>query len=104
MLGREIERLDILQTTRRWRPGRNPLLSVAVTLTRLEPIDHVTGGLLAPRALAHALTGVNAGYCNNSLYFGSMTQAVQANAALMRIRFGAITTPGIEEDVAARNQ
>ena len=76
---------------------------MAVTLTRLEPIDHVTGGLLAPRALAHALTGVNARYGNNSLYFGSMAQAVRANAALMRIPFGVIPTAGIEEDVARRS-
>ena len=107
LLGRETERLDILQTTLRWRPGRNPLLSVAVPLTRLEPIDHVIGGLLASLALAHALTGVlacvNAGYGNNSVYFGSMAQAVQANAALMRIPFGAIPKPGIEEYVARRS-
>ena len=80
---------------------------MAVPLTRLEPIDHVIGGLLASLALAHALTGVlacvNAGYGNNSVYFGSMAQAVQANAALMRIPFGAIPTPGIEEDVARRS-
>ena len=54
LLGREFDGLDISQTTRRWRPGRPPPLSVAVTLTRLEPIDHITEGLLAPRARTRA--------------------------------------------------
>ena len=73
---------------------------------RMRGERHVAGGLsvrMRLLALAHALTGVSAGYGNNSLYFGSIAQAVQANAALMRIPFGAIPMPGMEEYVARRS-
>lgn len=106
LLGRELDGLDEARRTRRWRPSRHPPLSVAVTLTQLEPMEHITGELLASRAKAKALSGVldrvNQRYGNNSLYFGSMSQALQANAAPMRIPFGTIPTPRLEEDVARR--
>lgn len=106
LLARELQALEAERRTGRWNARRHPPLSVAVTLTQLTPCERLSGELLAPRARAKALTGaldrINARYGNNSVYFGAMTQALEAGAAPMRIPFAAIPTPGLERDVERR--
>ena len=93
------DRLDTLRSAivaGRWDPKRNPPLSVAVTLFGLAPRVAVCGELMAERRRAQAasalLDRVNRKYGNNALYLGSMADAVERNAAPMRIPFQ--TLPG----------
>ena len=102
MLGDKLERMRRAIAAGRWDPKRNPPLSVAVTLVGLSPRVAVCGELMAERRraqLASALLDrVNRKYGNNALYLGSMADAVEHNAAPMRIPFQQIPKPELEEE------
>jgi DNA polymerase-4 len=105
MLGGELERLRRAGAGGRWRPGRHPPLSVAVTLTGLEPRGSVTAELMPQghrsQVMSTVLDSVNRRYGNNALYFGAMQQALAHGAAPMRIPFSTIPDTALEQDVAA---
>ncbi|MBU8976867.1 hypothetical protein JI752_012005 [Lysobacter sp. MMG2] len=106
LLGDELASLESDSRQRRWNPKRNPPLSVAVTLTQLEPVGSITQELMASRgrakAISAALDSINQRYGNNTLYFGAMQEALEQDAAPMRIPFSKIPETGLEEDVAVR--
>ena len=90
----------------RGKSRRHPPLSVAVTLTQLEPVGSITQELMASRGRAKAISAtldsINQRYGNNTLYFGAMQEALEQDAAPMRIPFAAIPQTALEEDVASR--
>lgn len=102
MLGERLVPLHRAAEARRWNPKRNPPLSVAVTLVGLSPRIAVCGELLAERRRAHAasalLDRVNRKYGNNALFLGSMANAVEHDAAPMRIPFQTLPDPDVEEE------
>jgi len=102
MLGDKLESLRRAIAAGRWDPRRNPPLSVAVTLVGLSPRVAVCGELLAERRRAHLasalLDRVNRKYGNNALYLGSMADAVECDAAPMRIPFHTLPDPDLEEE------
>ena len=102
MLGDKLERMRRAIAVGRWDPKRNPPLSVAVTLVGLSPRVAVCGELMAERRraqLASALLDrVNRKYGNNALYLGSMADAVERNAAPMRIPFQTLPDTALEEE------
>jgi len=104
MLGRELDALDRIRRSGRWRPARHPPLSVAATLTGLQAGGQVTGELMADRGrarqMSEVLDRVNRRYGNNALYFAAMQDAIHAGAAPMRIPFSAIPDTALEQDIA----
>ena len=102
MLGGELESLRRDAAGRRWNAGRNPPLSVAVSLVELSPRVAVCGELMAERGRAQAasalLDRVNRKYGNNALYFASMAEAVDRDAAPMRIPFQTLPDTALEEE------
>jgi len=102
MLGDKLENMRRAVAAGRWDPKRNPPLSVAVTLVGLAPRVTVCGELMAERRQAQAaselLDRVNRKYGNNALYFGSMSDAVDCDAAPMRIPFQTLPDPDLEEE------
>ncbi len=110
LLGRELQTLERAIANGRWNVKRHPPLSVAVTLTQLEPKGVLTAELLQEDRRAGdtsaVLDAINRRYGNNALYFGAMQSALEQAAAPMRIAFAKIPTTGMEEDVtpSARRQ
>lgn len=108
LLGRQLTRLERAIERGRWRPGRNPPLSVAVTLVDIERRGDVTDELMPSRRRARqvseALDRINQKFGNNALYFGAMQKAVGLGAAPMRIPFQTIPDSGREEDNATRRR
>ena len=106
LLGDELAALESAIQRRRWNVKRHPPLSVAVTLTQLEPVGSITQELMASRGRAKAISAtldsINRRYGNNALYFGAMQEALEQDAAPMRIPFATIPEVGLEEDVGAR--
>ena len=102
MLGDRLEPLRHAVASGRWNPKRHPPLSVAVTLVGLSPRIAVCGELMAERGRAQAasalLDRVNRKYGNNALYFASMAEAVDRDAAPMRIPFHSLPDPELEEE------
>lgn len=86
----------------RWQPQRHPPLSVAVTLTGLERTGDTTGELLAQRGRARMTSAVvdriNRRFGHNAIYFGAMKQAIDHDAAPMRIPFSHIPDTASEQD------
>ena len=72
----------------------------------LEPVGSITEELMASRGRAKAMSAtldsINQRYGNNTLYFGAMQEALEQDAAPMRIPFAAIPQTALEEDVASR--
>ncbi|MFC3550799.1 hypothetical protein ACFOLC_07180 [Lysobacter cavernae] len=103
LLGEQLAALERAMRRGRWQPRRHPPLSVAVTLTGLEPVGSVSHELIDSRGRAKAvsttLDSINQRYGNNTLYFGAMQQALSHDAAPMRIPFSKIPEIGLEEDV-----
>ncbi|QGW66288.1 DNA polymerase [Lysobacter soli] len=108
LLGDELASLETAIQRKRWNARRHPPLSVAVTLTQLEPVGSITQELMATRGRAKAISAtldsINRRYGNNTLYFGAMQEALEQDAAPMRIPFATIPEAGLEEDVAARSK
>lgn len=106
LLGEQLASLESDERSRRWSSRRNPPLSVAVTLINLEPAGSFTRELMPSRgrakAISAALDSINQRYGNNTLYFGAMQEALEQDAAPMRIPFSTIPQAGLEEDVTAR--
>jgi DNA polymerase-4 len=106
LLGDELASLETAIHRRRWNVDRHPPLSVAVTLTQLEPVGSITQELMASRGRAKAISAtldsINRRYGNNTLYFGAMQEALEQDAAPMRIPFATIPEAVLEEDVGAR--
>ena len=102
LLGEKLELLRQAILEGSWKPQRHPPLSVAVTLVDLSPRVAVSGELMAERRRAHLasalLDRVNRKYGNNALYLGSMADAVERNAAPMRIPFQTLPDTAIEEE------
>ena len=102
MLGDRLEPLRHAVASGRWNPKRHPPLSVAVTLVGLSPRIAVCGELMDERRRAQAasalLDRVNRKYGNNALYFASMAEAVDRDAAPMRIPFHTLPDPELEEE------
>ncbi|MDI1251721.1 hypothetical protein [Thermomonas sp.] len=104
ILGRNLEVLARDTESGRWQVRRHPPLSVAITLTRLEPRSTVCGQLMDERLRSKAasvlLDRVNRKYGNNTLYMGAMADAVSRNAAPMRIPFQHVPELALEEETA----
>lgn len=87
----------------RWQVHRYPPLSVAVSLTDLQPSTADTASLFPDRhrnqALTRVLDQVNQRYGHNRLYFGTMQHALEQGAAPMRIPFQHIPDQATEADV-----
>jgi DNA polymerase-4 len=77
-------------------------LSVAVTLVGLAPRVAVCGELMAERRRAHAISAlldrVNGKFGQSALHTGSMKQAVEFDAAPMRIPFQTLPDPDLEQE------
>lgn len=103
LLGRELEALERAIGSGRWRPGRHPPLSVAVTLVQLQARGSLSGELMPERRrnrdMSALLDQVNQRYGNNALYFGAMQNALDRHAAPMRIAFGQIPEAASEDDL-----
>lgn len=108
LLGKQLTQLERHVATRRWNPKRNPPLSVAVTLLGLEETDQVSGELMAgrrhDREMSRVLDRINHKHGNNSVYFASMHQAVDLDAAPMRIPFQHVPETESEEDAVTRKR
>ena len=104
ILAQNLEALERAANSGRWQVRRHPPLSVAVTLTGLEPQGAVCGELMDERLRSKAasvlLDRVNRKYGNNALYMGAMADAVSRNAAPMRIPFQHVPEPVLEEETA----
>lgn len=100
LLGRQLAPLERAERNGRWKAQRHPPLSVAVTLTGVEEAGSLSGELLPERGRAlrvtRALDRINDKFGNNTLYFGSMREAIRRDAAPMRIPFS--TIPDIERE------
>jgi DNA polymerase-4 len=108
LLGEQLAQLRRHAATGRWNPGRNPPLSVAVTLVGLEERGAVTGELMQGRRRDHDVSrvvdAINRKYGNNAVYFGAMQKAVELDAAPMRIPFQHVPTTKDEEDAVTRKR
>ncbi len=108
LLGKQLEAMRKAIETGRWNAHRHPPLSVAVTLIGLQPAGALTADLLDPRQHAASmnklLDKINQRYGNNAIYFGSMQQALNQNAAPMRIPFSTIPDTASEEDIHANSR
>ena len=106
LLGEQLSQLENAIARGRWNPRRHPPLSVAVTLVGLEPIGSVTEELMDGRRRAQrvstVLDNINRKYGNNSVYFGAMHQAIDRDAAPMRIPFAHVPETALEEDAHSR--
>lgn len=106
LLGEQLSQLEAAITRGRWNPRRHPPLSVAVTLTGLEPVGSITGELMdgrrRTRQVSEVLDRINQKYGNNSVYFGAMHQAIDRDAAPMRIPFAHVPETALEEDAHSR--
>lgn len=106
LLGDQLSGLEADEQSRRWSSRRHPPLSVAVTLTHLEPAGNLTHELMPSRgrakAISAALDSINQRYGNNTLYFGAMQEALAQDAAPMRIPFQTIPEASLDEDANAR--
>jgi DNA polymerase-4 len=104
LLGQNLQGLEHAVENGRWNQKRHPPLSVAVTLVDLSPLIGICGDLMAEqgrsREASTLLDGVNRKYGNNTLYLGSMANAVAHNAAPMRIAFQQVPEPALEEESA----
>ncbi len=102
LLGRALRGLERAATSRRWNQKRHPPLSVAVTLVDVSPCSGLCGDLMAERHRARSVSAlldqVNRKYGNNALYLASMADAVEHDAAPMRIPFQQIPKPALEEE------
>jgi DNA polymerase-4 len=83
-------------------------LSVAVTLVGLEAAGSITGELMQSRdrtkRVSAVLDSINRKYGNNSLYFGAMHQAIDQDAAPMRIPFAHVPETALEEEAPSRRR
>lgn len=108
LLGQSLSALDRAMRDGRWHPGKHPPLSVAVTLTGIEPRGGVSEELMPSRKRDQLMSGVldriNGKYGNNTLYFGAMQKAVAQDAAPMRIPFQTIPDREREQDVVTRKR
>ncbi|RYE72115.1 MAG: hypothetical protein EOO80_20800, partial [Oxalobacteraceae bacterium] len=108
LLSGQLAQLEDGIVQRRWNPHRHPPLSVAVTLLGLEQAGSVTGELMAQRQrgrdMSRVLDRINQKYGNNSVYFGTMQQALSHDAAPMRIPFAQIPETAREQDVGSRSK
>ncbi|MET0582826.1 MAG: hypothetical protein ABWZ08_12775 [Pseudoxanthomonas sp.] len=98
-LGEMLE--PLAQRPRKPRRDPHPPLSIAVTLSGLQPRGAESGSLFeSPResALNGVLDRINQRYGNNKLYFGAMQQALMHNAAPMRIPFSVVPDIAREEE------
>ncbi|MEO6226759.1 MAG: hypothetical protein ABIO61_02735 [Thermomonas sp.] len=102
ILGHNLEALGRAADNGRWQVRRHPPLSVAVTLTALEPRLVMCGELMDERLRSKAasalLDRVNRKYGNNTLYMGAIAEALSQNAAPMRIPFQHVPEPSLEEE------
>ena len=108
LLGEQLTQLEAAITRGRWNPRRHPPLSVAVTLVGLQPIGSITEELMDGRRRARrvstVLDSINRKYGNNSVYFGAMHQAIDHDAAPMRIPFAHVPEIGLEEETSMRHR
>jgi DNA polymerase-4 len=106
LLGDQLSQLEAAIARGRWNPRRHPPLSVAVTLVGLEPSGSITEELMHSRQRAQrvstVLDKINRKYGNNSLYFGAMQQAIDHDAAPMRIPFAHVPETALEEEAPTR--
>ena len=106
LLGENLQEMQKAIQSGRWNPKRNPPLSVAVTLTGLEPALSISAELMPDRdrakTMSKALDHINLRYGNNAVYFGSMQEALTQGAAPMRIPFSTIPDIGLEVDAVPR--
>ncbi|HEY5972674.1 MAG TPA: hypothetical protein VIT22_12075 [Pseudoxanthomonas sp.] len=106
LLGDQLSQLEAAIARGRWNPRRHPPLSVAVTLTGLEPVGSVTeelmGGKRRAQRVSAVLDSINRKYGNNSVYFGAMHQAIDHDAAPMRIPFSHVPETALEEEAPSR--
>ena len=106
LLGDQLSQLEAAIARGRWNPRRHPPLSVAVTLVGLEPAGSITEELMHGRQRAQrvstVLDKINRKYGNNSLYFGAMQQAIDHDAAPMRIPFAHVPETALEEEAPTR--
>ena len=106
LLGEQLAQLERHIATKRWNPKRHPPLSVAVTLTGLEEAGSITGELMQERRrgrdMSQVIDAINRKYGNNSVYFAAMQQAVERDAAPMRIPFQHIPETASEQDAVTR--
>lgn len=108
LLGGQLAQLQAQAGSRRWNPKRHPPLSVAVTLTGLQEAGALTGELMPARQrkrdMSRVIDAINRKYGNNSVYFAAMQQALEVDAAPMRIPFQQIPRTAEVEDVSTRRQ
>lgn len=108
LLGEQLAALEGVGQRRRWNPKRHPPLSVAVTLVGLQPTGVVTHELIdttrRARDMSTMLDRINRRYGNNAVYFGAMQDAIEGDAAPMRIPFSKIPDTALEQDIAARRR
>jgi DNA polymerase-4 len=108
LLGEQLAQLETAIARKRWNPKRNPPLSVAVTLVGLQPMGSVTEELMdgrrRTRRVSTVLDSINRKYGNNSVYFGAMHQAIDHDAAPMRIPFAHVPEIGLEEETSMRRR
>lgn len=108
LLAEQLAQLENHIATKRWNPKRHPPLSVAVTLVGLEERSAISGELMQSRQrerdMSAAIDAINRKYGNNSVYFGAMQQALQNDAAPMRIPFAQIPKTAQVEDVTTRKR
>ncbi|NDK37957.1 DNA polymerase [Pseudoxanthomonas gei] len=107
-LGEQLLQLEDSIARGRWNPRRHPPLSVAVTLTGLETAGSLAGELMEGRRRARqvstVLDSINRKYGNNAVYFGAMQQAIDHDAAPMRIPFAHVPETALEEETATRRR
>ena len=108
LLGEQLSQLEAAIARGRWNPRRHPPLSVAVTLTGLQPVGSITEELMAGRRHAQrvstVLDSINRKYGNNAVYFGAMHQAIDHDAAPMRIPFAHVPEIALEEETSTRRR
>ncbi len=106
LLGEQLAQLETQAACKRWNPKRHPPLSVAVTLVGLEERGLASGELIESRRkerdISAAIDAINRKYGNNSVYFGAMQQALERDAAPMRIPFAHVPQTEQVEDVMTR--
>ena len=106
LLGDNLQTLQKAIHEGRWNPKRHPPLSVATTLTRLEPALGVSAELIPEcmraKTMSAVLDRINLRYGNNAVYFGAMQEALARGAAPMRIPFSTIPDTALEEDAGSK--
>lgn len=108
LLGEQLAPLEASIARGGWNPRRHPPLSVAITLVGLEAAGSITGELMQSRdrtrRVSAVLDSINRKYGNNSLYFGAMHQAIDQDAAPMRIPFAHVPETALEEEAPSRRR